>query len=409
MAKKPMRSIWVVCITAFTTVFISGGSLGIYSYLQDNFSKKQDANPEEEINTEIKEEKIEGKNLVILTSDREKLFLNFTNLETKKTVKKEVELGTVMRGGKWSNINKNPLVYADSDGEKFIFLERKEPSLSDKTSYLKIVETNKYGKEKKVLLESDNYNLFDNFLLNNNKAYYLKANIDNSLEEQEIKVQDLAAFDLENKKEEILTNNIGDFFQKELYFQNNKIASFYKKGSNIYLSSFDLDTKKLEKKYLFSYRKTRDYDLELEDIFISPSLTQVVYKDFSVRDGYSLKHYNIEKRKTTSLIKDKNYSFDNVFWVTDEEIVLLKTPTFSSTEKEKASYEIGKILISSPKDIEILYSTEKILAPVFADYRSSIFMEDKKIIVRDKNENKDFEIEGLNQPSDILFVGIFDY
>lgn len=94
-----MRSIWVVLITAIITILLTGSAVAGYFYWRDNFVKSKEGGKTE---NKTPEQKIEGKNLVILTTDGDNLVLNFLNLESKSIIKKQVKTESALRGGKWA-------------------------------------------------------------------------------------------------------------------------------------------------------------------------------------------------------------------------------------------------------------------------------------------------------------------
>jgi len=412
MAKKPLASIWVICITAFITMFVTGGGIGGYLYWQGNFSKPKSDNSQEESNKASKvEEKVTGKNLVTITSDEEKLILNFINLETSKKIKKEVALGTTIRGGKWAETNSNALIQFNKEGNAFILAEKKESNLSDKKAYFKLLRINTEGKIEETVIDSGDYDRYGNFLYTSEGLFYLKARSSDkkSKNTDEILYEwDLVKFDQQSKEETILSQDIGSFFQKELVFRDGKIVNMYKQSSRFYEISVDTATKKIEKKALFSYRKTYDHDLNVEDISVSPSGNLYIYKDFTTKDGYSLKVYDKTTKKTSTAIKDKNYSFSNISWLNEDELTFTKTPALTNTS-DSTNNEIVKMSLSFPDAVESLCSSSKVITLLFVDGESTFYLEDQKVIYLKGKDKKELAPDGLLQPTDILYVGIFDY
>ena len=401
VAKKRMRSIWVVILTALVTILVAGSAVAGYFYWRDNFVK-----PKEVGKTENKtpEQKIEGKNLVILTIGNENLVLNFLNLGSKSIIKKQVKTESLPRGGKWAESEKNALVQFDNDGKITIFAESKDTG-NDESSSFKFIRTDYLGKESETLLEKNSASLL-NFLFKDEKIFYLNSK---SAGEESLKVN-LLSLDLKTKKEETLAQNVGDFFQKELEYNGGKIYSLYKtQDSKFYEVSVDEDSKSLEKKLLFAYKKNKENELNPEDIYPSPSHQQFLFKDYSLKEGYTLKIYNLNTKKTATLIKDKNYSFDKVYWLSEEEIAYVKNPVVSSPEEEVTKNEIVKINLKTPNAEEAVASSSNVLIPLFFVSDESVYLEDKNIVYTKGSEKKDFQIEGLMQASDILGIGIFDY
>ncbi|NTU69846.1 hypothetical protein HGB13_03445, partial [bacterium] len=161
--KKRMRSVWVVLLTSLiTTLFVGGGFAG-YIYWQENFVKKD--NPQSS-NTE--EERIEGKNVVVATGNNGNLFVSFYNIQNNKTITKKIATEVTVQGGRWEKDNKNEVVQFSEDGQNFITLEVKEPSLSDKTEFTRFVKYSKDGKEKELIIEDKNSLAYGNFIYSNN-------------------------------------------------------------------------------------------------------------------------------------------------------------------------------------------------------------------------------------------------
>lgn len=412
MKRKRIRSIWVVLLTALTTVILAGGGAVAYLYWKDNFAK-----PKEESQSrpdQPKAEKIKGKNLVLATSDEEKLVLNFLNLENDQVIKKEIELGATLRGGKWAEANKNPLVQFEKEGRSFVFAETKEPSFSDEGAYFKIIKSDIESEGRETLIDSSNYGNYGNFVfsegtstsLSTGKIFYLKSQTD---EKKGKEIWNLASFDLETKKDEILAENVGDFFQEALQFNQGRILSLYKQGAKIFEASLDAATGKLDKTFLFSFKKTADFDLAIEDIFPSPSREQFLYKEYSAKDGYSLKLYSLGTKKVSTLVKDKNFSFDKVSWLSENEVLFLRNPAVSNLTDEISKNEIVKVNLSTSNAEESLASSSNILTPLFFDKDSSFYLDGDKIIFLKDGDKKEFQIEGLSGASDILFIGVFEY
>lgn len=420
--KKRMRSLWVVLLTAFTTATLAGGGTVGYFYWKENFSKpKEESAPQKD--TKAVSEKIKGKNLVVVTSDEEKLFLNFINLEDSKVITKEIKLGTTIRGGKWAEDNKNALVQTTDDGKSLVFAEKKEKNFSDNEAYFKFIKTDIEGKNQETLIDSPDYANFGNFVFTGDKIFFLKGALketsskskgskDNK-DNEETKIWNLESFDLETKKEETLSTDIGNFFQGTLEYKDGKVFSLYKDGSKFFEASFDTATGKLDKNFLFSYKKTKDFDLAVENIFPGPSRQTFIYKDYTAKDGYSLKSFNLITKKIDTLVKDKNFSPDKVSWLSSGEIIFLKTPAFSNLPGADTSNEIVKLNLSIANTQESLAASSKILTPLFfntdSGANSFFFLDDAKLIYEKDKDKKEFQIKGLSQPSDALFAGVFDY
>lgn len=396
-----MRSIWVVLLTAIITVFLTGSVVAGYFYWKDNFAKPKEAG---ETESKSPEQKIEGRNLVVLATDGDNLVLNFLNLENKSIVKKQVKTESALRGGKWAESGKNALVQFDKDGKNLIFAESKDPGSLENASF-KFIKTDYQGNESETLLEKNSESLL-NFLFDDEKIFYLSSK---SVGEESLKVN-LLSLDLKTKKEETLAENVGDFFQKELEYDGSKIYSLYKtQDSKFYEVSVDEKSKSLEKKSLFAYKKNKENELNTEDIYPSPSHQQFLYEDYSAKEGYTLKIYNLNTKKTTILIKDKNYSFDRVYWISEEEIAYVKNPVVSSLGEEATKNEIVKINLKTPNAEESVASSSNILTPLFFDSGEAVYLEDKNIVYSKGSDKKDFQIEGLMQTSDIFGIGIFDF
>ncbi len=409
--RKRMRSVWVVLLTAFITAVLAGGGTVGYFYWKDNFLKpKEDNTPKEEVKAA---DKIKGKNLVVVTSDEEKLFLNFISLEDGKVINKEIKLDATIRGGKWSEDNKNALVQSSADGKNFILAEKKEKNFSDNEAFFRFVKTDIEGTNKETFIDSSDYKNFGNFVLSGDKIYYLKGRLKEKKKptDKDTQIWDLVSFNLKTKKEENLAQDIGNFFQGALEYRDGKILSLYKNGSKFYEASFDTTTNKLDKALLFSYKKTKDFDLAIENIFPSSSRQTFIYKDYTAKDGYLLKSYNLATKKTEILVKDKNFSFDKVSWLSEDEVMFLKTPVFSNSTADTKN-EIVKLNLSLPNVLESLASSSNILTPIIsndASANSLFFLDGEKLIYLKDKDKKEFQVKGLSQSSDTLFAGIFDY
>ena len=412
--KKRMRSVWIVLITTFVTTVLAGGGVAGYLYWKDNF-----ANTKEEVKVEpeekTKEDKIENRNLVVVTSSNKKLFFNFLNLENDKIIKKEMEIDATIRDGEWGELDKNPLIQLSKDGRDFVFGELKESTISDSEEYYKAIKSDIEKREKETVFESSDSLGIGNFIYTGDNIFYLKAedqdndnDSDKDIAEEDLK-WDIMSYDLKTKNEDLLAEDIGDFFQGKLDYQDGKILSLYKSGSKFYEVSLDKDSKKLEKTYLFSHRKTYDYELEIDRVFPSPLRKQFLYEDYSTKDNYSLKLYDINTKKVSILVKNQESSSGRVFWSSEAEIVFLKNPSTSNTSDELVQYEIIKVNSSSPNVEEGLVSSSDVLLPLVIDSNFIVYSENSKVIYLEGSEKKEFELKELEHSPDILYLGIFDY
>lgn len=394
-----MRSIWVVLLTTIVTVILVGGSVAGFLYYKENFGKPKESRAEEK-----KDENIAGKNLVLMTSDSENLILNYLNLDNKSAVKKTIKIDSLPRGGKWAEANKNQLIQFDKNGKSFIYIEAKEANITDQNSYFKFVKADYKGRDKEILLEQKDASISD-YVLTENKIYYLK-----SVQSGDVQAVDLMAFDIETKKDETLAKNIGDFFQKELVFKDNKIYSMYRTSDlKFFESVFDISSKALEKKNIFTYKKNKENELVIDDVYPSPDRQRFLYKDNSSKDGYSLKIYDAPTKKTSVLVKDKNYSFDKAFWISNNEVSFLKNPVVSQLTDEVLKNEILKVNLSLANAEESIGSSANIIYPLFFNADSAIYLDDKNVVYVKGGEKKEFQVEGVIAPSDLLFIGTFEY
>lgn len=397
--KKRMKSLWVVLITAFLTTLIAGGGFAGFLYWQENFSKKE---TEREV---VEEAKIEGQNIVFVTSNNEKLFVNFFNPENDSQVTKQIEVDTTISGGYWAKANKNLLIQFEEDGEHFIVLEIKEPSMSDSTEFAKFVRFSKDGSEKEVISEDKNYLAFGNFVYKDNFIYYLASNLG---EDKSVISWDLASYNIKTKEKKILSENVSDFFEKEMILKGDIIESLYKKGSYIYKTSFDLKTGELSKKYLFRASYSLGFELEVEDVFVSPYENKYIYKDYSSWEGYSLKLYDEDVRSSKVLKKDKNNSFDNVLWLSKEDISCVKSSIFESLN-ENSQNQIIKININNQDKETEVKKSENLLESIIFGKNYELYFDNDKLIFKRQEEEKELKIMSLLGISDILFVGEFNY
>lgn len=428
MKQKRFRSLKIVLITTLITVIIAGGGVAGFLYWKENFTK-----PKEEVVVkaeEKEEDKIKGKNIVIVTSNNEKLSLSFLNVEDKKIIKKEIELGMTLRDGKWEDPGKNPLVQFSKDGREFVFAEIKESNLSDKQEYFKLIKSDFDKKEKETLVESPSYSGIGNFIYTDKNIFYLKSQNQNTGDEESsektesstknVKTKqtqevdqspkwDLISLDLKTKTEEVLLQDAGKYFQSKLEYKDGKILGLYKENSKFFEASIDPESKRLEKNFLFSYKKTREYDLEVSSIFPSLGRTQFLYKDYNAKEGNSLKLYDLRSKKISTLIKNQNSSPDKVFWLSESEITFVKEPSNGVSSEEPAKYEIVKIdtFVSNAEESSV--SSSDILTPLLFIDDVIVYLENSKIMYQDGSDRKDFEMEELKQSPDIFYVGYFDY
>lgn len=397
--EKRMRSIWVVLITALLTALAVGGGFTGYLYWEANFKNSEDR---AEI---MDEQKIEGKNIVIVTSDNEKLFVNFYNPETGAQITQELDIDSTIQGGSWAKKNKNQLVQFDEAGNYFYVLEVKEPSLSDEAEYAKIVKYSRDGSEEEVILESENYLAYSNYLYENGKIYYLASSLDDN---GDISKWDLMSLNLEDKKSKVLSEDVGEYFEKEISLRDNKIESLYKKGSYIYKVSYDLVSGEMDNQYLFRASYSTTYQLSVEDVFISPYENKYVFKDHSSWEGYSLKIFDEETRGSKILIKNENISFSEVKWFSKTEIVFVKTPVFIGLEEE-SSNQLIKININKPEIEGIYLKSEELLKPIIITEGYQLYFEGERLIYKEGEEEKELTLMSLTSISDILFVACFNY
>jgi hypothetical protein len=394
--KKRMKSIWIILLTSLITTLLVGGGIAGYLYWQENFSRKD--------NNEnlVTEEKIEGKNVVIATSNNGNLFINFYNIGSKKTITKKINTDVTIQGGKWDKDNKNEIVQFLEDGKYFITIEIKEPSLSDESEFTRIVKYSKDGSEREILLEDKNSLSIGNFIYGNGKIYYIYTNFEGT----DILSKDLYSLDLETKNTELLVEDIGDFLEKELTLRDGKIYSLYVLRGAVYESVIDIASKKITKTNLFRAVKTTDFELIARDVYPSPDFSKYIFMYYTQKEGYQIKLYDKLTKKTSVIKKDKEFSFENIFWKNETEIVFKKKPAFSNTSVAKeyiisSSIEeagLEKVLLESDLELSLVLYLEDMF----------IFSEDKKMYLF-KDEKKELNLTGFFGVQDTLATVVFDY
>ncbi len=393
--KKKMKSVRVVLLSCLITVLLGAIGFSGYLYWQSNFSQKESLEQ-----PEIQAEIISGQKIVAVTSDREKLFVSFINPETGDKIVKQIDIGVTV--GNNSN-NKNPYIQFSRDGEYFIVQEVKEASFSDSKEFSKFVKYSKDGQDKETLLEKEDSLFLGDFILDQNKIYYLGSETKNNLT-----TWNLNLYDLEKKESQILLEDIGDFFEGPIMIYDNKIYSLYQTRSYIALSIYDTDTKDFSQRNLIRAVKNRDFELTLDDIWYYPSAEKIIYKNYSSYEGYSLKAYDLTSREIETLIKDKNYIFDDVKWLDKNNFLLVKNSVFSS--EEKSYNQLIKFNFVDEEDKqEVLLSSESIITPLILDKNLLVYYEND--LIKSKKDEKNLEIKpkGYLAPRDILFLGLFTY
>lgn len=395
--KKRMKSIWVVLITALLTTLIVGGSFFGYFYLKGDF-----ANKDNKENAKTEEDKIEGKNLLIATSNNGNLFINFYNLNSEKTITKKINTGVTIQGGKWDKDNKNEIVQFIEKGEYFIVLEVKEPSISDENEFVRIVKYSKDGNSRDVLFEEKNFLSVGNFVYGDGKIYYVYTNF----KDNEIVSRDFYALDLETKKTEVVVKDVGDFLEKELTYKDNKVFSLYVIRGVVYESVIDIASKKINKTNLFKAQKTVDFELTAKEIYPSSDSSKYIFSYYTQKEGYQLKLYDKTSKKTSILVKDKDFSFENVIWKNDSEIVFKKVPAFSVSSVAKQS--LVSLNINDISSEKVLTESELEINIILLSDDAIVFSEDKKVYLL-KDEKKELNLTGFLGIQDTLFSGIFNY
>jgi len=234
------------------------------------------------------------------------------------------------------------------------------------------------------------------------KIYYIYTNFEGS----DIISKDLYSLDVETKETEIIVEDAGDFLEKELTFKDDKIYSLYVLRGTVYETVIDIATKKIIKTNLFRAVKTTDFELTSKDIFPSIDFSKYVFMYYTQKEGYQLRLYDKATKKTSTLMKDKDYILENILWKNGDEIVFKKTPAFSVASSGKES-----IISLNINDL----SSERVILESSLDINTVLLSEDMILLSEDnkmfifKKEKEELGLAGFFGIQDTLTAGVFNY